>query len=81
MEFLETPIATAPGKTGRQAFTVSNDTLAEDGATSWKPYERVVFRFFFVYFLIQILPLDWKYYRDILALDWSSLHFSNFFYL
>jgi hypothetical protein len=81
MEFLETPIVTAPAKTARQVPTASKDILVEDGATLWKPYEKITFRFFFVYFLIQAVPLDWKYYRDILALDWSSLHFSNFFYL
>jgi hypothetical protein len=47
----------------------------------WKTYEKVLFRFFFVYFLLQAVPLDWKYYRDIFSLDWSSLHFSNIFYL
>jgi hypothetical protein len=50
-------------------------------APVWKNYEKFLFRFFFLYFFIQIVPLDWKYYRDLFALDWSSLHFSNFFYL
>ncbi|MBT1703925.1 DoxX family protein [Fulvivirgaceae bacterium PWU20] len=47
---------------------------------AWTAYEKVAFRFFFIYFLLQVVPLDWKYYSDLLALDWSPLHFSNIFY-
>jgi hypothetical protein len=47
----------------------------------WKEYEKIAFRFFFIYFFLQAVPLDWKYYRDILAIDWSALHFRDIFYL
>ncbi|HEY9049583.1 MAG TPA: DoxX family protein [Ohtaekwangia sp.] len=47
----------------------------------WKNYEKILFRFFFIYFSLQVIPLDWKYYRDLISLDWFSLHFGNFFYL
>lgn len=50
-------------------------------SVEWKDYEKVLFRFAFTYFLLQIIPLDWKYYRDLFSLDWTSAHFSNIFYL
>jgi len=51
-----------------------NSTLA------WKEYEKIIFRIVAVFLLLQIIPLDWKYYRDLFTRDWSTLHFSNFFY-
>jgi|GEM_PF-3158373 len=50
-------------------------------STSWSALEKIAFRFFFVYFLLQIVPLDWKFYRDLLAIDWTELHFRDIFYL
>ncbi|MEJ0029171.1 MAG: hypothetical protein WDO15_01810 [Bacteroidota bacterium] len=35
-------------------------------------------RFFFVYFTIQVIPLDWKWYRDLFSIHWS---FADFFHL
>lgn len=44
-------------------------------AQAWKEYEKILFRFFFIYFIIQAIPLDWKYYRDVFGNGFSfSLH-------
>ncbi|MEI9920185.1 MAG: DoxX family protein [Bacteroidota bacterium] len=51
------------------------------GSRPWKGYEKILFRFVFIYFVIQAVPLDWKYYRDLLSLDWSPLSVVDFFYL
>jgi hypothetical protein len=48
---------------------------------AWKDYEKIFFRFVFIYFFIQAVPLDWKYFRDLLALDWTPLTSVDFFYL
>ena len=45
----------------------------------WKDWEKPLFRFFFIYFLIQVFPLDWKFYRDLFSIDWSS--YRDIFYL
>ena len=50
-------------------------------SSAWKEHEKIVFRFAFIYFIIQAVPLDWKYYRDLLALDWTPLTVIDFFYL
>ncbi len=55
----------------------SNSSLS----SGWKEYEKILFRFAFIYFIIQAVPLDWKYYRDLLALDWTPLTVIDFFYL
>ncbi|MBS7563802.1 DoxX family protein [Mucilaginibacter sp. Bleaf8] len=49
--------------------------------TEWKPWEKAVFRFLFIYFLLQALPLDWKYYAHVFSINWLNLQFSDIFYL
>lgn len=48
-------------------------------ATSWSENEKIIFRFFFLYFLLQALPLDWKYYGELFAINWSKLHYGDIF--
>lgn len=45
----------------------------------WKPYERGLFRFLFVYFILQAVPLDWKYYANLFQLSWLNLQFQDIF--
>jgi len=46
----------------------------------WQEGEKLAFRFFFLYFLWQALPLDWKFYRDLFSTDWTALHYRDVFY-
>ena len=47
----------------------------------WKGYEKNLFRFFFIFLLIQIVPLDWKFYQQLVSIDWLHLHFHDLFEL
>lgn len=81
MSLTETAIpapASVTAKSPKVNPSVKNDLPR---VVEWKNYEKVLFRFFFTYFLLQTVPLDWKFYRDIFLLDWSSLHFGNLFYV
>lgn len=43
-------------------------TLASNGsATPWKGYKKQIFRFFFIYFLIQAIPLDPAFYSKLFS--------------
>lgn len=48
---------------------------------AWKNYEKVVFRIAFVYFLLQIIPLDWKYYRRVFFINLSDITYRDIFSL
>src|SRR5690606_11465964 len=48
---------------------------------SWKTGEKAVFRFFFIYFILEVVPLDWKYYRELFAMDWLNVDYRHFFNL
>jgi uncharacterized membrane protein YphA (DoxX/SURF4 family) len=49
--------------------------------TKWKEYEKAAFRFFFIYFVLQALPLDWKYFGNLFRIQWTDLHFGDIFYI
>ena len=48
-------------------------------ATTWKGNEKFVFRIFFLYFLFQAVPLDWKYYQQVFSIDWAHLRYGAIF--
>ncbi|WP_207432966.1 DoxX family protein [Sabulibacter ruber] len=38
--------------------------------TAWSPLEKAAFRLFFLYFLLQIVPINWKFYHSLFTLHW-----------
>lgn len=53
--------------------------ISTNPSSEWKHYEKIALRFFIVYFAIQILPLDWKFYRELFAIDWLRFNFYDLF--
>lgn len=47
----------------------------------WKPWEKNLFRFFFIFLVIQIIPIDWKFYKELFSINWLHLHFHDLFKL
>jgi hypothetical protein len=50
-------------------------------STDWKDYEKIILRFFFIYFLLQTIPLDWKYYKGIFSIDWLNMKYGDIFFI
>lgn len=50
-------------------------------SSQWKNNDKTLLRFFLIFFLVQILPLDWKFYRQLFAINWSDLDFYDLFQL
>lgn len=61
--------------------TVYKTKLNGTTTPEWKGYEKILFRFVAIYFFIQAVPLDWKYYRDVFSINWLGLHYRDIFYL
>ncbi len=57
-------------------FNVSNKKPSQ-----WKDYEKAIFRFFFIYFIIQTVPLDWKFYQQVFNINWLHPNFYQLFSL
>ncbi|GAB3504557.1 hypothetical protein GCM10027341_35060 [Spirosoma knui] len=63
---------------------ITNDSqwqTAQRQPSEWQGYERVLFRFFFIYFIIQTVPLDWHFYRHLLTIDWGQYYYRDLFNL
>ena len=45
----------------------------------WQPWEKVAFRLSFIFFSLLILPLDWKFWRELFSINWAHLHFHQLF--
>src|SRR5687768_18161442 len=51
------------------------------GSFSWNYLQKFLFQVFFIYFLIQVFPLDWKFYQIIYSIDWTHLQSGDIFNL
>lgn len=47
--------------------------------SNWSALEKGIFRFLFIYFLLQAIPLDWKYYANIFKIHWGNLSYGDIF--
>lgn len=47
----------------------------------WASWERHLFRFVFLFLILLIIPLDWKFYKDLFRINWLSLHVYDLFKL
>ncbi|RZK61186.1 MAG: hypothetical protein EOO85_33740 [Pedobacter sp.] len=43
--------------------------LNQNASLEWSDKNKFLLRFLFIYFLIQIIPLDYKFYQDLLTKD------------
>ncbi|WP_233219027.1 DoxX family protein [Adhaeribacter arboris] len=65
----------------KKAFEKVNVPEPPVPSSDWNKLEKAAFRFFFIYFFIQAVPLDWKYFRNLFSINWLDLHFRDIFYL
>lgn len=47
----------------------------------WKKYQLLLFRFFFIFILLQIIPLDYKFYQQIFSISWFKITYADLFNL
>lgn len=71
----------APSIWQKVLHKLSSIAVPDQAFTEWKEWEKVLFRFFFIFFFILIVPLDWKFYRDLFSINWADLHFHDLFRL
>ncbi|MDQ3291785.1 MAG: DoxX family protein [Bacteroidota bacterium] len=60
---------------------MSSITIASPTKTEWKVYQKIGLRFFFIYFVLLAVPLDYKFYLQLFSIDWFHLKFYDLFQL
>ncbi|RYE13909.1 MAG: DoxX family protein, partial [Sphingobacteriales bacterium] len=56
-------------------------SISDKQPSTWKGYEKLALRFFFIYFVVQAVPLDWKFYSHFFSISWLHLNFYDLFSL
>ncbi|WP_421826785.1 DoxX family protein [Larkinella sp.] len=59
----------------------SRQKTAEPEQTAWAGYEKIVFRIAFLYFILQAVPLDPKFYQELFSINWAALSYGDIFQL
>ena len=47
----------------------------------WSKTEKTVFRFFGIYFFLQLLPIDFRFFRHLFSTNWFKIQYGDIFYL
>jgi uncharacterized membrane protein YphA (DoxX/SURF4 family) len=55
--------------------------VSQDQTYKWKNYEKVALKFFFIYFVLQAVPIDCKFYKALWSIDWQHATFYGLFTL
>jgi hypothetical protein len=55
--------------------------VSANNSSRWKSYQITALQFFILFFAIEILPLDWKFYRELFSINWTELNFYDLFKL
>lgn len=57
-------------------------SVIETQQTHWTQGARIAFRFVFIYFIIQCVPVfDWRYWHLVFSINWLSLRYEDIFNL
>ncbi len=63
------------------SFNIGLMTTKKILQPAWNGKEKIVFRFFFLYFFIQVLPLDARYLNNFFSISWLRLQYNDIFNL
>ena len=62
---------------------ISESTVKDHGrkqlSSEWKGWQKYLFRVAFVFFVFMSLPTDADWYRNLVAIDWTSLHYRDIY--
>jgi hypothetical protein len=58
-----------------------NKKITSSLAHEWSEKEKTIFRFFFLFFIIQALPLSVDFFKTVLAMNWAHISYTDIFNL
>lgn len=56
-----------------------NDSASSGNSKVWKPWQKVLFRIAFVFFIIMSLPNNLNWYVNLFSFDWTNLHYRDLY--
>src|SRR6218665_400844 len=55
--------------------------LELNSQTEWSNTEKTVFKFFAIYFFLQVLPIDIRFFKHLFSTNWFRIQYRDIFYL
>jgi hypothetical protein len=55
--------------------------LELNSKSEWSNSEKTVFKFFAIYFFLQVLPLDLRFFKHLFSTNWLQIQYRDIFYL
>lgn len=76
-----TAVAVTPVVTGNTHEKVAGPRNGKSVAHAlpWKPYQRILFRIGFVFFISLCIPNTLEWYKLVLHIDWTRLHYRDLY--
>jgi hypothetical protein len=75
-----TAVAVSPVVTGNAQNRVAGPRNRNSAhALPWKPYQRILFRIGFVFFISLCIPNTLEWYKLVLHIDWTRLHYRDLY--
>lgn len=56
-------------------------TLEINAQSEWTNTEKLAFKFFGIYFFLQVLPLDGRFFKHLFSINWLNVGYADIFYL
>ena len=56
-------------------------TLELNSQSEWSNTEKTIFKFFGIYFFLQVLPLDLRFFKHLFSTNWLQIQYRDIFYL
>ncbi|MDB5020278.1 MAG: hypothetical protein JWQ28_1405 [Pedobacter sp.] len=60
---------------------MSEERIIKPSSSAWQGYEIVLFRFLFIYFVLQVIPLDLTYLRGLDEINWLYPGYEDIFFI
>ncbi|WP_026993880.1 hypothetical protein [Flectobacillus major] len=56
-------------------------SLEINSQSEWSSTEKLIFKFFGIYFFLQVLPLDLRFFKHLFSINWLNVGYRDIFYL
>lgn len=53
--------------------------VRKEERSAWHSAEKIIFRVVFIFFILMSIPWNWRWYTDLFAINWTSLHYRDLY--
>jgi len=62
-----------------QDQTAASSVVNEQPVKTWKPYQKILFRIAFVFFVGMSIPMTGEWYKNLFGINWFHLHYRDLY--